>query len=98
MHGADLVITGEGKIDSQTVHGKAPVGVAKRAKLAGSAPIIAIAGSIGDGYEAVFKHGIDAVFSVVNGVVTLEEALENGAINVEQTAENIARVLRMRDL
>jgi glycerate 2-kinase len=93
---AALVITGEGRIDSQTVHGKAPVGVAKRAKsVAADVPVIAIAGSIGPDYEAVFEHGIDAVFSVVNGVVTLEEALANGAVNVEKTAENMARLLKV---
>jgi glycerate 2-kinase len=94
---AALVITGEGRIDSQTVHGKAPVGVAKRAKsVAADVPVIAIAGSIGPDYEAVFEHGIDAVFSVVNGVITLEEALANGAVNVEKTAENIARLLKVK--
>jgi glycerate 2-kinase len=93
---ADLVITGEGRIDSQTVHGKAPVGVAKRAKaVAPSVPVVAIAGSIGPDYEAVFEHGIDAVFSVVNGVISLEEALANGSVNVEKTAENIARLLQL---
>lgn len=96
IEGADLLITGEGGIDSQTVHGKAPVGVAKRAKaLKGDLPVIAIAGSVGDGYEAVFGYGIDAVFSVVNGVVTLEEALEKGAVNVEKTAENIGRLVKV---
>lgn len=93
--GADLVITGEGRIDSQTIQGKAPVGVAKRAKLAG-VPVLAIAGSIGDGYEAVYHHGIDAVFSVVQGAVSLEEALANGAANVEKTSENIARILKLK--
>lgn len=94
---ADLVITGEGRIDSQTVHGKAPVGVAKRAKaVTPDVPVVAIAGSIGPDYEAVFEHGIDAVFSVVNGVVTLEEALANGSVNVEKTAENIARLLQLK--
>ncbi|WP_270181089.1 glycerate kinase [Alkalihalobacillus sp. CinArs1] len=96
INGADLLITGEGRIDSQTIHGKAPVGVAKRAKaLQPNLPVIAIAGSIGEGYEAVFDHGIDAAFSVVNGVVTLDEALRNGALNVERTAENVARVLKV---
>ena len=94
--GADLLLTGEGRIDSQTIHGKAPVGVSKRAKALNKAlPVIAIAGSVGEGYEAVFDHGIDAVFSVVNGVVTLEEALEKGAVNVEKTAENIGRLVKV---
>ncbi|MGD6961037.1 glycerate kinase [Fictibacillus phosphorivorans] len=92
---ADLVIVGEGRIDSQTIHGKAPVGVAKRAKtVMDGVPVVAIAGSIGPDYEAVYDHGIDAVFSVVNSVVTLEEALLHGATNVEKTAENIARVIK----
>ncbi|MBY6037141.1 glycerate kinase [Fictibacillus nanhaiensis] len=93
--GADLVITGEGRMDAQTVHGKAPVGVAKRAKLiAGDVPVVAIAGSIGGDYNTVFEHGIDAVFSVVNGAISLEEALLNGRENVEKTAENIARMIK----
>ncbi len=94
---ADLVIVGEGRIDSQTIHGKAPVGVAKRAKtVVEGVPVVAIAGSIGPDYEAVYDHGIDAVFSVVNCVVTLEEALLHGATNVEKTAENIARLIHLK--
>ncbi|PPA70315.1 glycerate kinase [Jeotgalibacillus proteolyticus] len=89
---AALVITGEGKIDSQTIHGKAPIGVAKRTGMAGSASVIAVAGCLGEGYEAIFDHGIDAAFSVVNGACTLEDALAEGATNVEKTAENIARL------
>ncbi|MFG6497045.1 glycerate kinase [Fictibacillus sp. UD] len=97
LRDVDLVITGEGRIDSQTVHGKAPVGVAKRAKaVVLDVPVVAIAGSIGPNYEAVFEHDIDAVFSVVNGVVSLEEALANGSVNVEKTAENIARLLSLK--
>jgi glycerate 2-kinase len=94
---ADLVIVGEGRIDSQTIHGKAPVGVAKRAKaVEDGVPVVAIAGSIGPDYEEVYVHGIDAVFSVMNGVVTLEEALLLGAQNVEKTAENIARLIHLK--
>ncbi|KIL43034.1 glycerate kinase family protein [Jeotgalibacillus campisalis] len=92
VHDADLVITGEGKIDRQTVQGKAPVGVAKRAKICGSAQVVALAGSLGKGYEAVYDHGIDAAFSIVNGAVTLKDALRVGAQNVEQTSENLARL------
>ena len=78
------------------MHGKAPVGVAKRAKAMNpDLPVIAIAGSVGEDYEAVFDHGIDAVFSVVNGVMTLEEALEKGAVNVEKTLENIGRLVKV---
>lgn len=97
VRGANLVIVGEGRIDAQTIHGKAPVGVAKRAKsVIGGVPVIAIAGSIGPEYEKVYNHGIDAVFSVMNGVVTLEEALLHGAQNVEKTAGDIARLIHLK--
>lgn len=92
LEGTDLVITGEGQIDSQTIYGKGPVGVAKRAKKY-DVPVIAIAGSIGSHYEAVFDHGIDAVFSIVNGITSLEQALQHGKVNMEKTAENVARLL-----
>jgi glycerate 2-kinase len=92
LHEADLVLTGEGRIDSQTIHGKAPIGVAKRAKKY-DISVIGLAGGLGEGYEAVYKHGIDAVFSIVNGVSTLDEALFNGRRNIELTSENIARSL-----
>ena len=68
---AGLVITGEGKIDSQTIHGKVPVGVARAAKRF-DVPVIAIGGSIKDGYEPLYAEGIHAVFSVVNDIVPFE--------------------------
>ncbi len=91
---ADLVITGEGRIDGQTIYGKTPIGVAKTAKKYG-VPVIAIAGSIGAGSEAVYEHGIYALFSVVPGVVTLSEALEKADENIERTAKNVASVIRL---
>lgn len=91
---ADLVITGEGRIDFQTVHGKTPIGVARVAKRHGK-PVIGIAGSLGAKVGVVHEHGIDAVFSVLNTPCTLEEALRDAAANVELTARNVAAVLRM---
>ncbi|KJL04621.1 glycerate kinase [Priestia aryabhattai] len=91
---ADLVITGEGRIDGQTIYGKTPIGVAKTAKKH-SVPVIAIAGSIGVGSEAVYEHGISALFSVVPGAVTLSEALEKADENIERTAKNVASVVRL---
>ncbi|MBY0200546.1 glycerate kinase [Priestia megaterium] len=91
---ADLVITGEGRIDGQTIYGKTPIGVAKTAKKH-SVPVIAIAGSIGAGSEAVYEHGISALFSVVPGAVTLPEALEKAGENIERTAKNVASVIRL---
>ncbi len=88
---ADLVITGEGRIDAQTVFGKTPIGVAKFAKKYGK-PVIAIAGSLGDGYEAVYAHGIDAVFSIMQKPDTLENALKNAVQNLQSSSRNIAMV------
>ncbi|MET3688634.1 glycerate kinase [Priestia megaterium] len=91
---ADLVITGEGRIDGQTIYGKTPIGVAKTAKKH-SVPVIAIAGSIGVGSEAVYEHGISALFSVVPGAVNLSEALEKADENIERTAKNVASVISL---
>ncbi|WP_280169992.1 glycerate kinase [Priestia megaterium] len=91
---ADLVITGEGRIDGQTIYGKTPIGVAKTAKKH-SVPVIAIAGSIGAGSEAVYEHGISALFSVVPGAVDLSEALAKAVENIERTAKNVASVIRL---
>ncbi|WP_312283038.1 glycerate kinase [Pseudescherichia sp.] len=90
---ADLVITGEGRIDSQTVHGKVPVGVAKVAKCYNK-PVIGIAGSLTADVGVVHEHGIDAVFSVIYGICTLDDALKNAAENVRMTARNVAAVLK----
>ena len=91
---ADLVITGEGRIDSQTIHGKVPVGVAKVAKRYNK-PVIGIAGSLTADVGVVHNHGIDAVFSVIHTVCSLEEALESARENVQMAARNIAAVLKV---
>ncbi|WP_419237155.1 glycerate kinase [Photobacterium leiognathi subsp. mandapamensis] len=88
---ADLVITGEGRIDSQTIHGKTPIGVARTAKRFNK-PVIGIAGSLSYDCNVVHEHGIDAVFSVVPRSVSLTEALAEAAINVELTARNVAAI------
>ncbi|MEC6797843.1 glycerate kinase [Photobacterium sp. S4TG1] len=86
---ADLVITGEGRIDSQTIHGKTPIGVARTAKKYHK-PVIGIAGCLSQDCGVVYDHGIDAVFSVVPAAMSLEQAFSNAAINVELTARNVA--------
>ena len=91
---ATLVITGEGRIDSQTVHGKVPIGVAKVAK-SFNKPVIAIAGGLSADVGVVHQHGLDAVFSVLYSICTLEEALGNAAGNVRMAARNIAATLRV---
>ncbi|MDE3839151.1 glycerate kinase [Bacillus methanolicus] len=91
---ASLVITGEGKIDSQTISGKTPIGVAKTAKKYG-VPVIAIAGNIASDSEIVREHGIDAVFSIVPGVIPLSDAFEHAAEYVERAAANIASLIKI---
>ncbi|PHA02672.1 glycerate 2-kinase [Bacillus pseudomycoides] len=94
LQDADLVITGEGRIDAQTVYGKAPIGVAKRAKKY-NLPVIAIAGAVHLNHTPIYEEGVDAVFSVVSGVMTLEEAYEMGKKNIYITARNIAAVWKL---
>jgi len=69
---ADLVITGEGKIDSQTIYGKAPIGVAKIAKKY-NIPVIAVAAIIGDDADIVHQHGIDNLIKVSEPPMSLTE-------------------------
>ncbi len=94
LRDADLVITGEGGINHQTVHGKTPICVAKIAKKYG-VPVIAIAGSLSGDYKDLYNHGIDAIFSIVSGIMSLEEALENGYENVKNTARNLGAVINL---
>ncbi|MFD1414069.1 glycerate kinase family protein [Oceanobacillus jeddahense] len=94
--GADLVITGEGKIDGQTIYGKTPVGVAKAAKQS-NIPVIAVCGTLGQNYEKVYEHGIDAAFSVIQAPCELKDALENGPVYLEGLATNIAKVLKLKN-
>ncbi|MEH6986432.1 glycerate kinase [Cytobacillus firmus] len=94
VKGADLVITGEGRIDSQTIYGKTPIGVAKAAKKHGI-PVIGLAGSLSDDSHIVHDHDIDALFSIVPGVITLPDAFEKAALYMERTARNIAAIMKM---
>lgn len=92
---ADLVITGEGKMDAQSVFGKTPIGVAKVAKQQGKS-VIAIVGSLGEGYEAVYSAGIDAVFPCIRNTNGLADALQNAKANLSSCAENVARLLALK--
>lgn len=91
---ADLVITGEGRLDGQSLHGKVPVGVARLAAAQGK-PVIAIAGSLGDGAERLRETGISAMVSCVPGPCTLEKALDDAAANIRRTARTLADLLRL---
>ncbi|WP_274655175.1 glycerate kinase [Paenibacillus humicola] len=87
---ADLVFTGEGRVDFQTASGKTPMGVAQEAKKLGI-PAIVIAGSIGPGIESLYEFGILSVHSIVNAPMTLQEAMEKTPELLSQRAEQIVR-------
>ncbi|MBG3011610.1 glycerate kinase [Proteus mirabilis] len=92
---ADLVITGEGRMDSQSAQGKTPIGVALLAKKY-HRPVIALVGGYLPDYGVVHQQGIDAVFSIVPGVSTLDDALRNAQKNLSETAYNVARLYTLR--
>ncbi|WP_436858979.1 glycerate 2-kinase [Citrobacter tructae] len=92
IHDCTLVITGEGRIDSQSIHGKVPVGVANVAKKYHK-PVIGIAGSLTQDVGVVHQHGIDAVFSVLTRISTLEEAFRGAFDNIYRASRNIAATL-----
>ena len=91
IRGSSLVMTGEGRMDAQTLHGKTPMGVAKIAKQL-KVPVIAIAGSLGEGYKELYPVGIHAAFSLTNGPMTLAQACQDCATLLEDRAEDIIRV------
>jgi glycerate kinase len=97
MPDTDLVITGEGRIDEQTVYGKTPMGVATVAKQF-NIPVIGIAGSLGKNHQAVYECGIDAVFAAVPGAMTLQQAFTEAHDNVANVAENIAKIFALKQL
>ena len=91
---ADMVWTGEGSIDFQTQYGKTPLGVALIAKKYNK-PVIALAGRVGNDIDVLYDKGIDAIFGIMRGVTSIEEALVKGPENVEKTSENIIRLLNI---
>ena len=91
---ADLLITGEGRIDSQTIHGKTPAGLAKIAK-SHNLPIICIAGSVEDSADIIHQLGIDEIYSVIEGDYDLTEILIEAGHKLTQAAQKIAKSLNL---
>ena len=94
--GVDLVITGEGELNYQTVYGKVPIGVAKAAARY-KIPVIALAGSLGPGAEEVYQHGISSLMSIQPRPMTLEYCMKNAAVLVVVAAERMIRVITIYD-
>jgi len=91
VQGASFVITGEGRMDAQTLLGKTPMGVAQIAQRAG-VPTLGIAGSLGPGYQGLYRVGIQAAFSLVSGPMSLTQACENVGSLLEDRAEDVVRL------
>ena len=91
---ADLILTGEGKLDSQSLRGKVVSGVAKRA---GGVPVIAVVGDVGDGIETVYGMGVTAVFSINRVAVPYEKARLRAEGDLRATVTDIMRLLKMSE-
>jgi len=92
LQGANLVITGEGQLDSQSVFGKTPIGVARTAQAEG-VPVLAIVGSTGADYEAVYAYGIDAVLSIPVRPMSLGDAMSNSPALLTEAGARAMRLL-----
>ncbi len=92
LKGVDLVITGEGSMDSQSAAGKVPAGVCAMAKRA-QVPVIGVAGMVGSELQALHDIGLAAVFSIAQGPTSKADALANAASNLANTAEQIGRLV-----
>ncbi|QII86668.1 glycerate kinase [Bordetella hinzii] len=91
LQGATLAFTGEGRMDAQTLRGKTPAGVARLAREAG-VPVVALAGSLGEGYEALHAAGITAAFSLVPGPHGLDQALAHADDYLAARARDIMQL------
>ena len=97
VKGADLVITGEGRFDAQTLRGKTPFGVARIARAQG-VPVVVLAGTLGEGYQALYEHGINAAFALTSGPMSLQDACARAPQLLTDRARDIARLLILRTL
>jgi len=95
VQGADLVITGEGRFDAQTLRGKTPFGVARIARRHG-VPVVVLAGTLGEGYQELYGHGIDAAFAVTSGPMTLQQACADAPRLLAERAGDILRLWSLR--
>ena len=94
VRGADLVLSGEGKIDSQSLRGKVVIGVARRAKSA-NVPLVAIVGDIGDDIQVVYDEGVRAIFSINRVAVDFTKAQPRAKEDLALTMDNLMRFIYM---
>jgi glycerate 2-kinase len=91
---ADLVLTGEGSTDSQTLRGKVPLGVARRARVHG-VPVVCISGSLAKGAEKLYQEGVTALFACPPGPISLAESLEHAEPLLSEATERAFRLIRL---
>jgi glycerate kinase len=91
--GADLVITGEGKIDGQSLRGKVPLGVAERARKQ-NVPVVAVVGDIGNDAEQLYEKGISAIFSINRVAVPFKEAKLRCRSDLKAAVEDVMRLIK----
>ena len=96
LAGTDVVFTGEGKIDSQSLGGKVVIGVARRAKRQG-VPVIAVVGDIGDPIDGAYDQGVSAIFSINQVAVPYAQARLRAKEDLAKTMENICRFDQIRN-
>ncbi|MCL2343097.1 MAG: glycerate kinase [Firmicutes bacterium] len=94
LRGADLVVTGEGNFDAQSLHDKAPIGIARLCKEAG-VPCVVIAGGVGDGVEKAYDLGVSAVMSIVPRCMGLDEAMRDSRELFLQAADRMFRLIKI---
>ncbi|EMS74121.1 glycerate kinase [Ruminiclostridium cellobioparum] len=92
VRNCDLLITGEGRTDSQTANGKVVAGLAKVAEKCG-VPVVCLSGSLMEGYQKIYEHGVDAAFSNIIAPMTLEEAIRSSPQMLTQASYSIARLM-----
>jgi glycerate kinase len=95
LKGADLVFSGEGRIDSQTLFGKTIAGVAAKAKVFGI-PVVALAGEVTGDCQELYQHGIDAVLSIAPGPISLKKCMNNAESLITDTTERALRLILIK--
>ncbi|MDD3757074.1 MAG: glycerate kinase [Advenella sp.] len=97
IENADLIITGEGKLDDQTLQGKALAGIAALAQMH-QVPMIVIAGTLGSNYQALYSQGMTAAFSLCNGPITLQDAMQHTSSLLQDRSRDIMRVFMAKQI
>ena len=91
---ANLIFTGEGKIDYQSLHGKVITGVARRAKKMGI-PVIAVAGQIDDNIEGIYDEGVSAIYSIMRSALPFDEVKHRCKADLDIAMDNIIRTISL---